>query len=517
MRLFTLVFLTTLGSGLPSLAQAPLSAIDWLSDSIKDPPEFQIPPETDPLVTPLVQDISIKKGLAPVSPDAIGLLSPSLTGFSAGLWGDMRAHEIADLLLHFPNEGTPEAKSVFRRVLLAQANPAPDDNQNGLVLQARVARLFEIGALDAAEALITLAPATNPQLFQQKFDIAILTNRTSEVCETLKSTPAISDDLSARIFCLARGGDWNAAAITLSLGSGIGAIDPAREEMLIRFLDPELFEGEPDPIAPNPLSVMDFVLRESVVLPRPAGLLPLPYLYRDIGSRAPLRAKLEASERLVMAGSLPSSLLFAAYREGKAATSGGVWGRASSVQNLDNALAGGNTANITEALSTAFTDFTDAGLLNALAEEYAETLADLTYSPKYADIRLPVLDLLHLANVSNLDWANGAVLDDNRQLALAIVTHAPLIINPAGSAMQQSIVNGLNGPLPDSPAAARLLNLLEGNRQGQAILSSLQMLSSGALADPEGVRTGLYTLVAAGQSGAARRIAVQILLLPIGG
>ncbi len=516
MRLFTLVFLTT-GVVTSAFAQAPLSAIGWLSDNIKNPPEFQIPPDTVPLVTPLVQEISIKKGLTPVSPDAIGLLSPAVTGFSAALWGDMLADDIADLLIDFNDEGPPEARSIFRRILLAQANPAPNDAQNGLVLQARVARLLNIGALDAAEALITLAPATNPQIFQQKFEIAILTNRTSGVCEILKSTPAISVDLSARVYCLARSGDWNAAAITLSLGAGIGAIDPDREELLIHFLDPELFEGEPDPIPPNPLGVMDFVLREAVLLPRPTGLLPLPYLYRDIGTRAPLRAKLEASERLVMAGSLPSNLLFAAYREGKAASSGGVWGRANSVQMLDKALAEGDAAETSVAISSTYDAFANAGLLNALAEEYAETLSTLEYSPEYTGAKLQVLDLLHLANISNMSWVDSAVLGENRRLALAIVTQAPLIIDPAGSALQQSIVNGLNGPLPESPAAARILNLLEENRQGQAILASLRLLSSGALADPEGVRTGLYVLVSAGQSAAARRIAVQILLLPVGG
>ena len=517
MRLFKLVFISIFGVVTSAFAQTPLSAIDWLSDSIKNPPEFQITPDTVPLVTPLIQEISVKNGLTPVSPDAIGLLSPALTGFSAGLWGDMLAGDIADLLTNFPNEGTPEARSLFRRVLLAQANPAPNDIQNGLVLQARVARLLDIGALDAAEALITLAPATNPQIFQQKFEIAILTNRTTEVCEILKSTPAITDDLSARVYCLARSGDWNAAAITLSLGAGIGAIEPAREEMLIRFLDPELFEGEPDPIAPNPLGVMDFVLREAVLMPRPTGLLPLPYLYRDIGTRSPLRAKLEASERLVIAGSLPSNLLFAAYREGKAASSGGVWGRANSIQTLDEALLQGGTSDISNAVSAAYAEFSNVGLLEALAEEYAETLAQLEYSPEFTDIKLQVLNLLYLANISNVEWADSAVLDDNHQLALAIVTQAPLIINPAGSAMQQAIVNGLRGPLPESPATARLLDLLEEGQQGQAILASLRLLSSGALADPEGVRTGLYVLVAAGQSAVARRIAVQILLLPVGG
>ncbi|MBL4873622.1 MAG: hypothetical protein JKY41_09565 [Rhodobacteraceae bacterium] len=517
MRLFLLAFISTLGLASAVSAQAPLSAIEWLSESIKDPPKFEIPAETAPLVEPLIQGISIKKGLTPVSPDAIGLLSPSITGFSAALWGDMLAGDIAELLTDFPNEGTPEARSLFRRILLAQANPAPNDIQNGLVLQARAARLLDIGALDAAEALIGLSPATNSSIFQQKFDIAILTNRTTKVCGILKAMPAISDDLSARVFCLARGGNWIAAAITLSLGAGIDAIDPDREEMLIRFLDPELFEGAPDPTAPDPMGIMDFVLRESVLLLRPAGLMPLPYLYRDIGPRAPLRAKLEASERLVIAGSLPSNLLFAAYREGKPASSGGVWGRANSVQILDEALNDGIDEYISRAITDIYNEFSDAGLLNALAEEYADKFTALEYTPSYADANLPVLDLLHLANASNISWSNGAVFDESRRLALSIVTQAPLIIDPAGSAMQQSIINGLNGPLPESQTALRLLKLLEINQQGQAILASLRLLSGGSLADPEGVRTGLYVLVAAGQSAAARRIAVQILLLPVRG
>lgn len=512
-----LVLLAVCGISSAALAQTPLSAIDWLSESIKDPPEFNVPPDSTPLIAPILPDIFVKKGLDPVSPDAIGFLSPTLTGFSADLWGDMPATDIVELLSNFPNGGVPEAKNLFRRILLAQVNPAPDDRQDGLVLMARVDWLMKIGALDAAEALIALAPVSNAAIFQRKFEIALLTDRTAAVCETLKNTPTISSDLSTRVYCLARGGDWNAAAITLSLGGAIGAIDPAREEALIRFLDPELFEDAPDPEAPEPLGVMDFVLREAVLLPRPHGLMPLPYLYRDIGDRAPLRAKIEASERLVIAGSLPSNLLFAAYREGKAAASGGVWGRANAIQSLDNALAGGDDIEIAETVDEAYRALADAHLLHALAEEFAEMLSELPYSPKMSASRLQMLDLMYFANISNTHWSEGAVLDQNRQLAKAIVELSPLVEDPASSALLKSIVNGLEGDAPDNQTAKQLLNQLEQGQQGQVILASLRLLANGALADPEGVRTALYVLGAAGQSAVARRIAVQILLLPVGG
>ena len=499
----------------PVAAQSPLSAIDWLSESINDPPEFQITPDTEPLMPSTFQDITVKTTLSPVSPDAIGLLPPHLTGFSADLWGDMRAAEIADLLKSHSNNGVPEAKNLFRRVLLAQANPSPDAVQNGLVLQSRIDRLYEIGALDAAEALVALNPRVNAELFSRMFDIAILTQRTTKPCDILKNMPALSSDLSTRVYCLARSGDWNAAAITLSLGGSIGAIDPAREEMLIRFLDPELFEGEPDPKAPNPLTVMDFVLREAVFLPRSAGLLPLPYLYRDIGTRAPQRARMEASERLVKAGSMPANLLFGAYRSGTAASSGGVWGRARSVQELDAALEQGDAAKIVRGVSNVAQTLASVGLWDAMAQEYAKPLSKLEYSAKYAEIRSLVVELLLLSGTSNAAWLDYAQLNTRQRLALAIV-HEEQPVFAENDTLAHAIASGLWGQTPDSPTAKQVLAMLNSGHQGQAILAALELLSDGAMSDPEGIRTGLYVLSAAGQTEAAERIAVQILLLPQG-
>lgn len=503
-------------SAIPAVAQAPLSAIDWLSESIKNPPALQFAPDSEPLVPLTFQDITIETNLSPVSPDAIGLLAPYLTGFPADLWGDMRAAKIADLLESHPNNGVPEAKNVFRRILLAQTNPAPDDIQNGMVLQARINRLFEIGALDAAEALVALDTSVNPELFTLMFDIAILTQRTTKTCDILKAAPALSNDLSTRVYCLARGGDWNAAAITLSLGASIGAIDPAREEMLIRFLDPELFEGEPDPVAPTPLTAMDFTLREAVFLPRPAGLMPLPYLYRDIGARAPQRARMEASERLVKAGSMPANLLFAAYRDGKAASSGGVWGRASNVQSLDAALAQGDAAKIAREIINTTQTLASVGLWAAMADEYAKPLSRLTYSSEFKEIRSLVVELLLLSGTSSAAWLDYEKLNIRQRLALAIV-HDEQPVFADNDTLAHAIAAGLWGQKPNGSTAKRLLRKLENGRQGQAILTALELLSDGAMSDPEGIRLGLYVLSAAGQAKAAERIAVQILLLPQGG
>jgi len=499
-------------------AQAPLSAIDWLSESLKNPPEsFEFRIDTAPLIPPITPEIEVTNGVGHTSPDAIGILGPSVTGFSINLWGNMSTKEVVSMLQHFPNNGTPEGNRLFRRILLAQANPTFDINQPGDILNARITRLFQMGALDEAEALVAIAQPLNPLLFGIAFDTAILTDRTTQVCNALKAAPALSSDLSTRVYCLVRGGDWNAAAITLSLGATIGAIEPAREEMLVRYLDPELFEGEPDPSMSDTMEPMDFVLREALLLPRPSGVLPLPYIYRDIGLRAPLRARIEALERLVKAGAMPSNLLFTAYRTGKAASSGGVWGRENAIQMLDKALEGADAEKISIAIIEASKTLGDVGLLEALSREYAEVLAKLEYTAEFKNAADQIITLLHMANISAPSWETQTERTPAQILAQDIVARAPLQIDESGDVMLTAITRAITQVAPKSANARQVLEMLEIGNQGQAILTALNMLSNGGQADPESIHIGLYVLTMAGQTATARRIAVQILLMPNGG
>ncbi len=516
MRL-ALVFIT-LGvlAGPPVMAQAPISAIGWLSESIKNPPPFRISPESPPLPPQFSAGITEKKGLMDITPDAIGLLSPAVTGFPSDMWGDMTVAQVVATVQSYRDTGLPAVRDMFHHLLLAQANPPVGDTHAGLVLQARVDRLFEIGALDAAEALVTLDQPLSRAMFDRTFDIAILTDRTLKVCEALSNAPALSNDLSQKVYCLARGGDWNAAAITLSLGASIGAIGPVREDLLMRFLDPELAAGTPDPVAPDPMLPMDFILREAVLLPRPSGPLPLAYLYRDTESYAPLRARLEASERLVKSGALPAGVLFAAYRTGQPAASGGVWGRQAAIQSLDQALDSREPDRIGAAFTQALTAMDDAGLRAAFAQEFGPRLAKLPYDPRYGAIADAVVDTVHLANLAIPEWNRHITADPRHALAGRIVAGIPLDDARNGDALVQAITASIVGTPPDTPNARRLLAMLANGNTAQALLEALQLLSAGAAADPGDIRTGLFVLIEANQTAAARRIAVQTLLLPVG-
>ena len=124
----------------------------------------------------------------------------------------------------------PAARALFRRLLLAEADPPPGARAPARrVLVARIDRLLEIGAARGGRArCIDRAGPDTPDLFRRWFDVGLLLDRAEPPCAALRQNPSLSPTLPARVFCLARGGDWNAAEITLTLGEQVGSIPERR-------------------------------------------------------------------------------------------------------------------------------------------------------------------------------------------------------------------------------------------------------------------------------------------------
>ena len=515
MKDFAGLILTGLICAGPVMAQdAPNSAIEWLSESIQNPPNFSIPPDDSAATGPLISQIALDPSTDFGIPDAVGLLPPTVTGFPAAFWGVTPSGTAAEMIARQDIGTLPAAKALFQQILLAQTDPPTDASSKPVVLLARIDRLIETGALDAAEALMVISGPSTPALFKRQFDVALLVNRTQAACDALKANPNLSNDLATRVFCLARNGDWNAAATTLSLGATIGMLDRPREEMLIRFLDPDLFEGTKDPDPPEDMTATDFFLREAVLLPRPSGLLPLAYVYGDTNARAPLRMQIEASERLVAAGTLPSNFLFSAYRSGKAASSGGIWGRAEAVQSLDKALSERDEAAIAATLPVAAEALAKVGLSVAFAQEYAPTLANQPFEGELEQVADLIASLLLLADLDARSWALGSE-DTNILFASALVA-GKIDTEHSTSSMTAAIAEAFGDEAPDSSATERLLMDIDGGSYGPAVLGALRLLASGTETDPQSVEAALFALRRAGLEKSARQLAVQILLLPNG-
>ena len=495
---------------LPGLAAEPRSAIPWLSESIELEGTPPPPSRSKSMRVPGGGDVITVTPLGDIRRDAVGLLPPERTGFSRVLWGDGTAEEVRDLILDHPDQGVPEARALFHRLLLAEADPPAGGGPGDAVLVARIDRLLEMGALDEALALIERAGPEGPELFRRWFDTGLLLDRSSEPCAALRQNPALSPTLPARVFCLARGGDWNAAEITLTLGQEVGSIPPVEEALLARFLDPELFEEEAEPPIPEPLTALDFLMREAVGLSRPPGQLPLAFLYPDLDPHTPMRVRIDAAERLVLSGALAPPALFAAYRSGVPAASGGVWDRAAAVQALDAALDAGDPKALGGPLAAADAALSARGLRVALAREYAGTLAGLDPAAVPPAARPALAELLLLADAD--DAARHAAGDDPRYAGLLAVAGAGPAPSPGDGDLVAAALAGLGGDPPRDDRELRLRDLATGGRQGQAILAALDLVQGGGKVDPPALRAALLTLRSAGQEESARTIALQTLI-----
>jgi hypothetical protein len=405
--------------------------------------------------------------------------------------------------------------SLYRQVLLAQSDPPQDGDPAGALFLARVDLLFAMGALDEAETLITLAGVNEPEVFRRWFDIALIGQRTIAPCAALKARPSLSDDIATRVICLARMGDWNAAAITVSLAEDLGQIDGNDAELLMRFLDPEMFAGLEDPGPPEPKDATTFTLRDSLALPRPDTPLPLPYLTADLGPGTPARQRIRAAERLVRAAAIPPNVLFAAYRGARAASSGGAWGRAGMVQALDAALASGDDARLAAALATARTAFDEAGLLAAFAFEYGDQLRQIAPGPVTRAMAADIRRLLLIAGQPMGPWAGiGPADPPGLRLASHLASRAPLQgPRPDDSALSAAIRRAFANLTPPRQEIPDLLHRIDAGNFAEGLLRALDLLADGAEAAPQDVHEGLYLLRKLGLEAAARRIAVQMLLL----
>ncbi|MEX0969497.1 MAG: hypothetical protein WD046_03505 [Paracoccaceae bacterium] len=497
----------------PLAAQAPSSAIDWLSNAIENPPRYYIPPPTQ---SRLPADDSVRiTPLENLDRESVGLIAPALAGFSPDMWGDAAAADAIARILGFRPSALPEANALFRRLVLAQANPPLGADAATSVLLARVDQLFAMGALDEAETLIVLANPDETELFRRWFEISLLVGRTVAPCEALRKTPALAEDLSTRAICLARAGDWNAAATSVSLGAALGEIGESRTELLIRFLDPELFEDEGYPAFPPSMTPIDFALREALALPRPLGRIAPPYLFVDLALSTPLRQRMEAAERLVETAAITPPLLFAIYRGGRPASSGGIWGRAAAVQALDMALSEDDDTVLALAVNLAYSAFAEPSLMTAMAYEFAPQLAARSPSAPLETVAQSIQRLLLLAGADAPQWYEQMAQDDTAlELARRIYIGEPLDGENAPSApLMRGIYAAFTSQTPVHAHTATALALLEAGQQAPAVLMALGLLADGADTGPADIALGLWLLRKAGQENPARRLAVQLLLL----
>jgi hypothetical protein len=366
-----------------------------------------------------------------------------------------------------------------------------------------------------AEALIERAGAETPDLFRRMFDVGLLLDRAEPACEALRRNPQLSPTLPARIFCLARDGDWNAAEITLTLGGNMGG-DQRRGGACARALPrPRALRASAAGRSAGAVHAARLPAARGSRPAAAAGTAAAAFLHHDLADYLPMRMRITAAERLVLEDVVEPDILFAAYRAGAPAASGGFWDRAAAVQALDAALEAGE--GIGPALLGADAALAERGLRVAFARAYGGALKTIDPAALDAEARRTAVELLLLAGEPRAAArAAGRGRDDTLALLLALaradaVERLPSA--PPADPQLAAIHEALSGNPPPDPRVERLLALGDEGRTGEMLLGALALVADGPRVDPGALRSAIVVLEVAGQGEAARRIALETVLL----
>lgn len=487
-------------------AQEPLSAIDWLSDSIATPREVMISPQSTITDNALPETIDVSPLDAPL-PDAVGLLPASATGLPADLWRSSSSADIARRLEADRVEFLPALQDLLYTIIMAELEPPSDAGPQSTLFLARIDTLLAYGALEQADALLKRSGIGNSEIFRRAFDISLLLHTEDSTCSSLRSNPDLSPTFPARIFCLARGGDWDAAALTLETGRALGFISDADDELLARFLEPDLADGQPPLAAPKRPSPLTFRMLEAIGEPLPTTILPRAFAQSDLHTNAGWKAQIEAAERLLQTAALDPNQLLGLYTARKPAASGGVWDRVKAVQDFDAALSSGNQDQINETIGAAWAAMASVELEVPFARLFSARLDTVNIAPENADIlfEIRMLSDNFESYAKAMDFAS---LSPDQAFLVKIARGEPGAV-PQKDPFARAVRDGFSSVgIP-----VRLQSLVNQGRMGEAMLRSLELFANGATGDVDELTDALMFFRSVGLDETARRASIELLLL----
>lgn len=491
----------------PLLAQetGPMSAIDWLSQSVTQPAmQLMTPLKPKPIDEPAVStaagvpQVTVKSLDAP-SPDPIGLLPTAISGLPRTLWAQSDTPTLVALIQAERVDTLPVVHDLLMTLLLAEANPPLGAGADGEMFLARVDKLLDLGALDPAFALLEQVDTRSPALFRRWFDVALLTGNEDKACTVMRDTPSVAPTYSARIFCTARNGDWGAAALTLNTHRVLGDVTPEEEALLSRFLDPDLFEDEPPLAAPSRLSPLVFRMREAIGQGLPTSRLPNAFAHADLRNTTGWKSQLDAAERLARIGAISENVLHAKYTARTPAASGGVWDRATAIQKLDKALATNDSTAISSAVTVAWDAMKEVKLEVPFARIYGAKLGAFALTGKGEEIA-------YMAALLSPDYETAAQSHGDQDFLTLLAQGTPAgAVDPKALAIQAAF-NGAEPP-------AELEALARNGNLGEALLQSIYTFNEGFAGDLPALTDALAFWRFVGLEDIARRTALQVMIL----
>ena len=439
------------------------------------------------------------------TPDAVGLLPVSVTGLPRDFWGSSQSADLARIINKAPVRALPALQELLQMILLAELDAPIDATGSADLFLARIDKLLDIGQLHQAQAMLERSGTNSAPIFRRWFDVTLLTGTEDSACEVLKNNSSFSPTFPARIFCLARGGDWNAAAVTLETANALGRLQSGQYDLISRFLDPELFEGEADLPRPAHISPLTFRMFEAIGQPLNTTTLPRAFAVADLRSNTGWKAQIAAAERLALSGAIEENQLLGIYTKQKPAASGGVWERLFAVQALDKAIVADNAADVEKYLPVAIKELDKTHLLVPLADLFGVKLSQIHLDADNAAIAF-YLGLLS-EDYEKIATGYSAVTPKDR--FLVALAHGELNSVPPFDATTRAV----SAAFQNSETPAEYTQLVKHKKLGEAVLLAISRFPSSANGNLENARKSLILLRSVGLEDIARRSALQLILL----
>ncbi len=310
------------------------------------------------------------------------------------------------------------------------------------------------------------------------------------------------------MFCVAREGDWAAAALTLRTAQALGHISDTEDALLSRFLDVDLYESEPAPPPPKPVTPLIWRIYDAIGEPVPTTMLPLAFAHADLSDRAGWKAQVEAAERLARAGAISANLMLGIFTLREPEASGGIWDRIDAFQRFEAALQAGDVTAVEQRLPLAAARMADAELEVPFATLFADQLALLPLTGDAAAIAYK-MGLLspHYALLYN----SALAPKDAQGAFLAGLAQGNLRGLPPPDSMARAIAPAFDGS--DIPLSEDARLLLDQKRIGEAVLLAMARIETGLHGELGKLTEGLALMRRLGLDDTARRTALELMLL----
>ena len=257
---------------------APLSASDWL-DQKNAPASASKPADPDPIVEPDIQVVSLED----ISRNSVGLLPARVTGLPSHLWRESQSNALEILLNGFPAKNNPVIHSFLFNLLLTEADAPIDDQRKNAFLKARIRKLIDLGAVDAAYAMLERAAPLPPSLVPLLFELSLYDASIEPACDPVLALGSNYADAAARIYCLARRGDWLTAKLVLDTTEALGEFTGRTASLLHIYLETETEDAIDANLPPNlRVTALDYRLYDAIGLPLTPDLLPRAFAVSDL-------------------------------------------------------------------------------------------------------------------------------------------------------------------------------------------------------------------------------------------